>query len=229
MEKSDKTYDVTTVNPLIPNEVNFSDIQDLSCFEHVSVKVKVFNVDDVIEVKGDKRKQDIIIKDSTGSAKFTVWEDNINKIQQGKSYNLADVVVWEYNEMKYLSTSLDNSHSIEEILDIGEVLHNDDPDENLVITEKLSNVRIVAVIYLDLLKKCLKCGSKVIATSDDTDIGKCTKCLMLQCREACDTSISTRIMVKGSESVMPITVHAFGDNVKQIVLNFQALALLSSC
>ena len=81
MEKSDKTYDVTTVNPLIPNEVNFSDIQDLSCFEHVSVKVKVFNVDDVIEVKGGKRKQDIIIKDSTGSAKFTVWEDNINKVK----------------------------------------------------------------------------------------------------------------------------------------------------
>ena len=41
----------------------------------------------------DKLKQDIIVADATGTAKLTLWEDNVNSLEQGHSYKLVDYVV----------------------------------------------------------------------------------------------------------------------------------------
>ena len=38
-------------------------------------------------------KQDIIVADATGTAKLTLWEDNVNSLEQGHSYKLVDHVV----------------------------------------------------------------------------------------------------------------------------------------
>ena len=63
------------------------------------------------------KKQDVLVRDETGSSRFTIWEDEIDKVVKEKSYKLAGRVVREYNNRKYLSTAMENSY-IHEIFDI---------------------------------------------------------------------------------------------------------------
>ena len=55
----------------------------------------------------DKIKQDVIIKDKSGAAKLTVWDEDVNTMTVGKSYKLTGMLVREYLGNKYLSTSID--------------------------------------------------------------------------------------------------------------------------
>ena len=58
-------------------DIVLRELHDLNCFEKVSLQAKLVEVDDIIKVKGDKQKQDAIIRDNTGSTKLTVWEKNV--------------------------------------------------------------------------------------------------------------------------------------------------------
>ena len=104
-----------------------SDVKDTPCFERVSVKVKISD-----EVKGGKKKQDVVVKDVTGVCRFTLWEEEVDKVEKEKSYKLGGMVVREFNNRKYLSTALENS-SIELIDDIGPVFDTTDDDDETCI------------------------------------------------------------------------------------------------
>ena len=75
--------------------------------------------------------------------------------------------------------------------------------------------------YLDELKKCLNCNSKVVVGIDSTypEIGECTKCLMMQNTESCETLLTTHILVKSSEMPSPISLTATGDMVHKLCFN----------
>lgn len=123
LEKSDKSYEIDKTIVVDVNEgkhVVIEDVYDLNCFERVTVEVQVSDVDKVMEVKGGKLKQDVIIKDCTGAAKLTLWEQDIDKLGLGTSYKLSGMLVREYANAKYLSTSLDST--ITEIGDIADVV-----------------------------------------------------------------------------------------------------------
>ena len=91
--------------------------------------------------------------------------------------------------------------TIEEIsdIDIGYVAE-DSSDTDTFSHHQLHNVRILGVKYLDELKKCLNCNSKVVVGIDSTyhEIGECTKCRMMQNTESCETLLTTHIPVKSS-------------------------------
>ena len=219
LEKSSKMYDMDELDTLetttLTKEVSLVDIQNIASYERVTVTVKVSDVDSPSEVKGGKKKQDIIITDATAVARFTVWEDDINRLQQGKSYKLTDVLVREYNSKKYLSTALENT-TIQEVTDIGQVIdpNEEDVDKNLGVTQTIENVRVVGVVFLKEYYKCLKCSSKVIS-SDDPEIGKCSKCLMQQLLDACISTVSAQLMIKaGTNQSLTLMVH--GDTLKDI-------------
>ena len=164
--------------------ISLVDIETITTYERVTVAVKVSGVDSPSEVKGGKKKQDIVVADATAVVRFTVWEDHIDTLHLGKSYKLTDVLVREYNSNKYLLTAFENT-IIEEVTDIGQVIE-DDVDKNLGVTQAIDNVCVVGVIFLDEHYKCLKCSSKVINSYDST-IGKCIKCSMQQSLSACNS------------------------------------------
>ena len=39
------------------------------------------------------QKQDVVIGDETGSCRLVLWEEDVGSLEEGKSYNLLDVVV----------------------------------------------------------------------------------------------------------------------------------------
>lgn len=58
--------------------------------------MKVVDVDSVMEVSGGKKKQDVLVGDSTGVARVTVWESEIGKLKEGESYKLTGMMVREF-------------------------------------------------------------------------------------------------------------------------------------
>ena len=107
---------------------------------------------------------------------------------------------------------MENS-SIQPIYDIGPVVPDDHYGFDVgninigKLADQLQDVKVVGVIYLDDHKKCIKCASKVAGVTDDPEIGKCSKCVMLQCIEACQSSVTSRLMIKStSDSGMPLDI-----------------------
>ena len=44
------------------------------------------------------RKQEALFTDNTATARLVLWENDIDKIATGNSYNLSNVVIRQYNE-----------------------------------------------------------------------------------------------------------------------------------
>ncbi len=217
---SPRKYNITETesdaDPL--KEISLVDISNMDTYQRVTITVKVASIDSPSEVRGGKRKQDIIVADTTSVARFTVWENNINTLQPRKSYKLTNVVVREFNGTKYLSTAFENS-TVEEVADIGQVLDpSEDATAHLIgIIETHENVRIVGVVSFEKHYKCLKCLSRVVV-SDNTDIGKCIKCTKQQSLDVCESALNARLMIKSTELNQPIfTLTAYGDVLKDII------------
>ena len=60
----------------------------LGAYQRVVCEVKVIRVDEEMVVSGGMRKQDVVISDSTGTGRLTVWENKIGKVEEGVCYNL---------------------------------------------------------------------------------------------------------------------------------------------
>lgn len=42
--------------------------------------------DEAEEVSGGKKKQDVLVSDSAGTMRLTLWENEIGKLDEGRSY-----------------------------------------------------------------------------------------------------------------------------------------------
>jgi hypothetical protein len=225
MEESAHEYDISDISDYSasqPSEstcdsklIQLKDLDNLNPYDTVDVLVKVAELDEILKTKGGKSKQDIVIADATGMARFTVWEQTTGNLSVGNSYSLRNILVREYNNEKSLTTNYDQS-LIEEIADIGGVFAN--PETSLISSSKsLNNVRIIGIIYLKQYPKCLKCNSKVVNSCDDDEIGKCTACFLLQTLDACDYIASAKMLIKSPTSVEPLTLLANTDIIRRIV------------
>lgn len=165
-----------------------------------------------------KKKQDLVIADSSGSARLTVWEEVIGKVVKGKSYRFIGMMVREFKGRKFLSTSKTDS-KVEEIGDIGEVEVDEEEVEeggSRALAKLVNGVRVVGVDRLTLYKGCLKCSSKVEVDIDDEEVGECVKCKLIQSMDDCKCSISAQMTVKLSNGFL-MTLRAFDRVVLDIV------------
>ena len=83
-------------------------VDELLEYDRVTVVVKVVQVDDVMEVAGGKKKQDVIVSDKSKSCRVTIWEDEIDKLKVKKTYKLSGTMIRTFghgnDRVTYLST-----------------------------------------------------------------------------------------------------------------------------
>ena len=203
MLKSDKVFDVAECSAKKDgNVIVLSELTDLYPFQRVTVEAKVVRLEDIGAVPGGKKKRDVVISDSSGSARFTVWESEIDKVEAYKRYRLSGMVVREFRGRKFLSTSTENS-IIHLIADIGyveeeSVEENTTTDLGQPTLLCVRDARVVGVMHLDWYNGCLTCKTKLIPNAEDTDQGQCPKCNMLQSLDACRQEVTTQLMIKGA-------------------------------
>lgn len=179
---------------------------------------KAIRLEAVEEVPGGKKKQDIIIADGTGTARFTIWEGEIGKVKESKSYRLSGMMVREFRGRKFLSTSKENS-TIELTSDIGEVAEESGEESSTTDAAgpsqcRVRDVRVVGVMHLDRYRGCLKCKTKLVPDDDDPDLANCPKCNMLQCLDAGRQGLSAQFLVESGGEKLPL--RAFGKVVEDI-------------
>lgn len=85
------------------NTIQLHQLQTADNFQRITTTVKAIHLDDPIAVAGNKYKQDVTVADSTGTARFTLWETDIGKIEANTSYILSNVMVRTYQHIKYLT------------------------------------------------------------------------------------------------------------------------------
>ena len=218
VEKSAKVFDVDSACVKAGGKViMLKQLEQLVAFQRVTVEVKALHVEEVMEVSGGKKKQDVTVGDSSGTARLTVWESEVGKVAEGDSYRLSGVVVREFRGKKFISTSKENS-TIEKIEDIGDVEEEESSDEGSTSDKgcgvQLNDVCVVGVVHLDSYNGCIKCNAKVLPDEEDTDLGHCVKCKMMQCMDAATRELSVQLIVKSAGGT--ITLRAFGKTVQDI-------------
>ena len=92
ISESAKTFDVASIDfeDDSPSSVTLSELDSTNIWDRVSVDVKVLTVMDPVSVPGGKRKQDVVVADSTGVGKVTVWEESIGILTEQSSYSLKN-------------------------------------------------------------------------------------------------------------------------------------------
>ena len=124
-----------------------------------------------------KSKQEVLLSDSTGSAMLTLWEDDINMLIEGKSYQTNRLVVKCFLGKTHLSMPPTGA-TIEEIDDLENVIQtasslNDDNDE-----EYLQNVSVTGIQHLESVYTCINCKKAIHPTTETVavcDICKTTQ------------------------------------------------------
>ena len=72
----------------------------MSNFERVNVQVKALKDIGPDKVMSGKYKQDVIIANKSGAMKLTVWENEVGLLEEGKCYQLNQMMVKTYQGLK---------------------------------------------------------------------------------------------------------------------------------
>ena len=83
-------------------DVKVMDIACLSLGQVISMKCKVMKVGELSSVKKrdserSLKKQNVKVADGSGQCRLVLWEEDIDVLEEGRTYLLSDVVVREYN------------------------------------------------------------------------------------------------------------------------------------
>lgn len=92
--------------------------------------------------------------------------------------------------------------TIERIENIGDVEEEKSNEESSTSDKgcgvQLNDVHVVRVVHLDSYNGCIKCNAKLIPDEEDTDLGQCVKCKMMQCMEVVTWELSVQLVVKSA-------------------------------
>ena len=138
------------------------------------------------------------VEDETGSCRLVVWEEDVNSLEEGKSYCLVNVGVRKYEVSEYLSFS--SRSSVKVIDDLEEVNEEDIVGDNgLFIKGDISAV-LSSTEYLS----CRFCRSKIVP--DDEILGECSKCCALMKVSTCEKTKSAKVVVAEESSSGQVTL-----------------------
>ena len=192
-----------------PEKCTVSQIKDKDDSELTILMIKVLKVSTKQEVKPGLFKEDVMIGDKSGYIKITLWQNDMQKLELGKSYMIEYATIKSFNNVKYLSTPK-IGFNVTPIDDIGEVKQLEDDPTN----DRVENAIIFGVESIIHHKVCIKCQGNV----DDLDgiIGTCCKCGMTQRMDRCTTELSARLFISaGPEAKEYMT--AFKINMQKIM------------
>ena len=217
IQKSDKVFALPPTTSC--RTVTVDDIYKLPVKTFVNIKVTVCCVEEPEFISSKSLNcQQMSVADSTGSVRLTVWENEINTMEEGKSYHVQNVSIREFMGNKFVSTSIKGS-LIEAIPDIGKVIDTQAQEEmsaGPTRTKYIKNVKVVGVQKFDTYTACLKCKGKVMMDDKDEEIGECAKCKTVQCISEGDNLAAMATLILKPESAKPITLRAFDGVLKKI-------------
>lgn len=158
---SPKKFSLTDACP-DSNSTVFTSLNDLSSialYQQVTVTGKITAIEPKSKVTSrdnkDLMKQDCIIANSETNCRLVLWQDSVDILKIGKTYELTGVTLRSFDGVKYLSGS--EGASYREIEDMGEVLTT----VNLLDGQSTSKVLCGEVIMVTSIEKYSSCITRL--------------------------------------------------------------------
>ena len=206
--KSPKKIDTTNMRSE-NEEICLDELDARNEYDKITTKVKVIQILQTVTVHSGKTVQEVLVGDSSGVTRCSLWEQDMDSLSVGSSYLLKNFEVHEFASKKYI-TKARHGCEIIPIEDIGDVA--DKPSE--VQDEEIKNAQIVGVPQLTKYKSCLRCKARV--EPSDPPFGRCSKedCQMYQRYDICKIQLSVKLLFFVNNE--QLTLSAFGQTLLDI-------------
>ena len=120
-----------------------------------------------------------------------MWEDDIDKLEIMKSYQLMGLIVKSFDQSKFLSPSrVPDEFTIIPVFDIGKVSRNSNLE---TFTTDLFDVEIIAVGNINVILTGVSCSGKIDTLNDF--VGCCTKCSKMVKLNKCNDKLTAVLTV----------------------------------
>ena len=207
-------FDISNVGS---KDITLSNISQMKQYDKVTVKAKVIKVNPVVLVGTGKHKQDVHIADNTGCTVLTLWEDDIDMLEEGQSYHLSKLIVQLFQGSYSLSFgSVAVATAIEDLANVirGDMCTCTGQSQPLEYT--LASMEIVSVC-ISKTYMCLSCGksSQVMELDEEGFLGKCTKCNTTQKLSKCKKQVMAKLGLLSPNNEY-VAVKAYEDILNEI-------------
>ncbi len=137
-----------------------------------------------------RRVQNVLISDATGQTTLSLWEDSINLVKHGKSYDFTNLTVKNYNDKNTLFTPKVDL-IVNEIDDLEQAL----PLLNSIKrTKTLEGATIIAVSNFNSGYRCLHCTeANLVSLTDTPGLGKCPSCQTTALTNSCKFQVFAKL------------------------------------
>ncbi|XP_033758511.1 uncharacterized protein LOC117340846 [Pecten maximus] len=166
-------------------------VSKLNTFQKVTIKAKVMDKSPPEQLSTKSKsltKADVVVADSTGSIKLTLWEQVIEQIEVSKSYLMKSLTVREFDNNKILSSSQDSA--FEEVDDIGHVKFENQKSlhDSMTVTADILSVNCQTI------NNCVSCRKNLPPVNSDIPTIKCLHCGIRQRIASIATSYKCEIV-----------------------------------
>ena len=146
---------------------------------------------------------------------FTLWQKDLDSLDEGESYDIKNLSVREFNGSKYL-TPEKSGWSFNKCPDIGDVYAEDSVICHTTARE-ITDAQVVGVYESVIKFTCINCKANVNVLNGEK-LGKCTKCALTQRLDRCSQSLSVKLVVS-TVTGEKHTLYAFLPMIKCITKN----------
>ena len=147
IEKSDVKFNIEDSKTIGSELIELNTLCEKEEYDKITVRAQVIKLADPAQVGRGLTKQEVTIADSTEAAILTLWENDVNTLSLGQTYQFNRIVVRSYRGKRQLSYPTSGA-SVEPIEDLDEVVDHD----NLIEGGKVMGVSELGRIYI-----CIQC------------------------------------------------------------------------
>ena len=186
----------------------------------VTVKGKV-TVGEVMSIKSrqkckDLKKQDCKLGDTSGTFKLVLWEGNVDQVKCGMSYEFTNLMVKEFDGMKYLTFSDETTVTETGNIEVPESVVDVQSDVDSASTENENIVgEVIAVVSSEKKTMCVSCNGEVNRLNER--VGKCIRCGSLLKLTRCSQKVYVKFIVE-NEVGDTVTLCAYDELVQEMML-----------
>ena len=194
-----------------PKDVKLSEVSGIAVDQRVNVKVKIVKVMAKSETKAYGKVlvfQNVLVCDESGLGRLVLWEGDVGKVAEGKSYAVNNGKVKLYEGVKYLSVT--NETDVDEV-DLGDVSGS----SSQVLEEYSICGEIISCSKVTHYLSCGICKSRIDSFSSVDNGVWCTDCesyvLMRRCSK--EVTVKVNILDFADENPREISVLALTEHV----------------
>ena len=170
-------------------EMSLNELERIEDGTKVTVKATIVSLAPVRAVSTGK-VQDVIISDPSGTVNLSVWEDNVNKLEVGKTYKFSSVYVRSYQGVKSITLSRQSTY---ETIEGGNIITVDE-----IETEELQQAQIIGSQHFMIHVSCVNCSGKLLIDGNSSS-AHCSNCKILQLTKGRHFEVAANILVQSKD------------------------------